>query len=55
VSSRFFTAVPRLPAASSSSAASFSAMLRSARRRAAPMTQRIAKDVRRSGRTSTGT
>src|SRR5690349_173892 len=30
-------------------------MLRSARRRAAPMTQRMANDVRRSGRTSTGT
>src|SRR5213594_4216423 len=30
-------------------------MLRSARRRAAPMTHRIASDVRRSGRTSTGT
>src|SRR6266850_357090 len=55
VSSRFFTAVPRLLAASSSSAASFSDMLRSARRRAAPITQRMASDVRRSGRTSTGT
>jgi len=30
-------------------------MLRSARRRAAPMTHRMASDVRRSGRTSTGT
>src|SRR5262245_19849507 len=30
-------------------------MLRSARRRAAPITQRMASDVRRSGRTSTGT
>src|SRR6266850_3703578 len=55
VSSRFFTAMPRLLAASSSSAASLSAMLRSERRRAAVIIQRIASEVRRSGRTSTGT
>src|SRR6185369_12893681 len=47
--------MPRLLAASRNSAASLSAMLRSGRRRAAPMTHRMARDVRRSGRTSTGT
>src|SRR3990172_9549365 len=55
VSSLFLTAVPRLLAASKSSAASFSSMLFSLRLRADPMIHRMDSEVRRSGRTSTGT
>src|SRR5262245_7959707 len=55
VSSRFFTAVPRLLAASRSSAANRSCMLFSGRYRANATSQRMDREVRRSGRTSTGT
>jgi hypothetical protein len=55
VSSRFFTAVPRLFAASRSSDANRSCIVFSGRDRAKPTNQRIESEVRRSGRTSTGT
>src|SRR6185503_19444674 len=55
VSSRFFTAFPRLFDASSSSAESRSTIVFSLRSRAAAMIQRIPSAWRRSLRTSTGT
>ena len=55
VSSRFLTALPRLLAASSSSADSRADIVVSLRLRAAVISQRMASAWARSGRTSTGT